>query len=216
MSLATRRLLGIAALLAVALVVSWAWTNPATRSAARACCLYRPSMALHHGRVWTVVTSAFLLVNPHPFGTTVLFSALVLVPYALRVGSGRALAVFLIGHVVTTLAVAVASGAGAVAGWAPAVRVFHATDVGMSAGLAAVAGALSADLARGSATERRVAALAALVVVGRLLVEPAQGRFLVGAEHLVALATGAGYEWHRRVHLRAERQLEARSAAGVA
>src|ERR1041384_1115549 len=82
MSLATRRLLGIAALLAVALVVSWAWTNPATRSAARACCLYRPSMALHHGRVWTVVTSAFLLVNPHPFGTTVLFSALVLVPYA--------------------------------------------------------------------------------------------------------------------------------------
>lgn len=197
-----RRVAGVLALLAIPITVSAAWTHAATRPAINACCMYRP-VVLTHGRLWTVLGSSVLLINPNPFGSTVLFSALVLVPFAALTGVKRAASVFLIGHVVTTAAVAAVVLPGNALGWQPAVQNFHLPDVGMSAGLAAVAGGLVAVAAR---RRRWVAVVLMIVFAARFAGEPAQGRYLVGLEHYIAAVVGYFLE----------RRLDTESAARAA
>jgi hypothetical protein len=186
------RLVAFTAFLAVPLIVSRAWVGPVGHGAARACCYYQP-VRLVHGDVWTVLGSAFLLVNPHPFGPTVLLTAAVFLPYVLTRGFGRALAVFISGHVAATVGPALAIITAAALHVDGAHRLLHHSDVGMSAGLAAAGGALGVVVIRErpAAGGLVLAALVAFFVLGT-----GRTAYLAQVEHALALVTGAGVEWH--------------------
>ena len=179
-----RRLAGVVAVAALAVAISVAHraSHPAV---VRFCCAYSPER-LAAGAWWTVFGSALLVVRLKLFGINTALLVGVVVPYAVRQGSRRALAVFFAGHVVATLAVAAVVLPLAAAGWHPAEVVRMEMDVGASAGVAAVAGAMAV-----SARRRRLGAalFAGLAVffAGHL----AAAHTLSEAEHLVALATGA-------------------------
>jgi hypothetical protein len=171
--------------------ISTAWVRPHLHAAARDCCYYKPTR-LAHGEVWTAVGSAFLLINPHPFGSTVLLTIAVLLPLAVVRGTRHAGLVFAVGHLTATLGAAVLILPGAALHVAAATRAAHMSDVGMSAGLAAAAGALSMHILR-----RRPAAgaLAVAAIAAFFWLSSEPSHYLVQGEHLAALATGALLEW---------------------
>ncbi len=186
-------------LLAVCLAISTAAHRPATAELVNACCRYFPQR-LTRGEVWAMIGSAFLL--PHmrlvPASLTML---LLFMPYALAAGARRALRTFFTGHVVATVAVAAVVLPGAAFGWPPAVVLSTRSDIGASAGLAAVAGATC--LLRGTRRAGPVMLAAVALAFGASL---AQGHRVIDVEHLVALATGAISEWKRRRQLHHRRR----------
>jgi hypothetical protein len=186
---AVRRIGGVLAVAVFAATVSWAYRGP-YHGAVRWCCGYTPAR-LAAGEWWPVLGSGLLVVRPNPFGVnTALLSGLVL-PYALREGSRRALRVFFAGHVAATLAVAAVVLPLAAWGWDPAETVRWHGDVGVSAGVAAVTGALAVSLHRRRLGVVVLAAPATFFAVLLVLTHT-----LSEVEHLIALAVGATL--HRR------------------
>jgi hypothetical protein len=147
---------------------------------------------LAHGHVLTLVTSAFVrdseltLLSVVGLGT-------VLGIAELRWGHRRMAAVFAGGHVGATLLVAAGLAVGAYHGWVPS-SWRAATDVGVSYGVVAIAGALTAEWPR---------ELRPLWVFGWLVVlsaELAAARTFTAAGHLCALLVGVACAaaWLRR------------------
>jgi hypothetical protein len=181
---AGRRVSGVAVVTALAVGISVAH-RAAHPALVRFCCAYTPDR-LAAGAWWTVFGSALLVVRLKLFGINTALLLGVVLPYTLRHGSRRALAVFFAGHVAATLAVAAVVLPLAAAGWHPAEVVRPELDVGASAGVAAVAGAMAV-----SARRRR---LGVVLLAGLALFFAAHlvaAHTLSEAEHLVALTTGA-------------------------
>jgi hypothetical protein len=184
---------GVAAVAALAVAISVAH-RAAHPALVRLCCAYSPER-LASGAWWTVFGSALLVVRLKAFGINMALLLGVVFPYALRQGSRRTLTVFFGGHVAATLAVAAVVLPLAAAGWHPAEVVKVQMDVGASAGVAAVAGAVAVSMRRRRSGAALFGGLA--VFFGAHLVA---AHTLSEAEHLVALATGAllAFRWERR------------------
>jgi hypothetical protein len=182
---------GTVGLLVVCRAISTAAHRPGTAALVTACCRYVPER-LTGGEVWTVVGSAFLLPDRRLI-PTIVTTILLFMPYAVAAGTGRALRTFFTGHVMATLAVAAVVLPGAALGWRPAVVLATRSDIGASAGLAAVAGA--SCLLPGT---RRVGPVVLAVIAIGFGTSLVQSHRVVDVEHLLALATGAVSEWNRR------------------
>ncbi|HVW33864.1 MAG TPA: hypothetical protein VHL53_15105 [Acidimicrobiia bacterium] len=154
------------------------------------CCGYSPA-GLAAGRWWTVAGSALLIVVLHPFGVNSVLLVAVVVPSVLRAGLGRTAVAFFAGHVTATLAVAAVVLPLAAGGWHPAEIVRVRYDVGASAGVAAVAGALAVSLA-----DRRWGAAVIGAFTADFLVRLGLSHTLAEIEHLIALAVGVAVGRH--------------------
>lgn len=167
------------------------------------CCAYSPDR-LAAGAWWTVPGSALLVVRLKLFGINTALLLGIVLPYALRQGSRRALAVFFTGHVAATLAVAAVVLPLAVAGWHPAEVVRMQMDVGASAGVAAVGGAVAVSVRR-----RRFGAALFVGLAVFFAAHLAIAHTLSEAEHLIALTAGAGLalRWRRRAEGRLPRRV---------
>jgi hypothetical protein len=185
-----RSLAGIAAVATLAAVVSLAYRGP-HHAAVHFWCSYTPAR-LAAGRWWTLPGSALLVVHLKLFGINTALLLGVVLPYAVREGSRRTLAVFFAGHAVATLAVAAVVLPLAGAGWGPAEVVRTQVDSGVSAGVAAVAAAVAVSMRRQGWGTLLLAGLAVFFAA-----HLATAHTLSEAEHLIALATGAalGRRW---------------------
>jgi len=185
------RLTGLAIFLFVPTVVSVLAQNRSTRGAVQFLCGYSPER-LVHGAIWTLPSSAFLLARLGTIGPTTILAAAVFMPFVLVSGVRKAALTFMVGHLVSTIVVLVVVVPAAALGWEVARHVYSAVDVGASAGLTAVAGAMCVMLAR-----RRPAfgiglgvALVGFFVVWEVIHGETAGRALADVEHLLAFATG--------------------------
>ena len=182
--------MGLAAMAGLAAVISAANRVP-HHPAVHLCCGYTPAR-LAAGAWWTVLGSALLIVNLHLFGVNTVLLVAVVLPYVLREGFRRAATVFFTGHGVATLALAAVVLPLAAWGWHPAEAVRVRVDVGSSAGVAAVGGALAVSLAGSLPGRRRrwggalFGTFAADFAVRLLL-----SHTLAEVEHLIALSIGA-------------------------
>jgi len=183
-----RSLAGVAVVAALAVVISLANRGP-HHAVVDFWCGYTPAR-LTAGHWWTLLGSALLVIHLQLFGINAGLLLGVVLPYAVREGSRRTLAVFFAGHVVATLAVAAVVLPLAAAGWGPAEVVRTQVDSGISAGVAAVVAAVAVSMRR-----RRLGALLlgalALFFAAHLVAE----HKLAEAEHLMAMATGAALAW---------------------
>jgi predicted transporter len=103
-----------------------------------------------------------------------------------RVGTVRTLGVFVLGHVGATVLTVCGLAVGVGMGWLPA-SLTHATDVGPSYGLAALAGVLAARVVR---RDRRRLAVGALLLA--LVVASVVGGDFTDVGHLIAALLGVG------------------------
>jgi rhomboid family protein len=181
---------GVAVVVALTAMVSWAHRGPYP-AAAHFCCGYTPAR-LAGGQWWTVLGSALLVAHLKLFGINTALLLGVVLPYAMREGSRRALAVYFAGHVAATLAVAAVVLPLAAAGWGPAEVVKTQIDAGVSAGLAAVAAAVAVSMRRRGWGVVLLGGLAVFFATPLVLAHT-----LSDAEHLMALATGVllGRRW---------------------
>jgi len=179
-----QRLAGVAVVATVVAAISMA-NRAGHHAVVHLCCAYTPAR-LAAGQWWTVPASALLVVRLNPFGINTVLLLGVVLPYAWREGSRRALAVFFAGHVAATLAVAAVVVPLAAWGWGPAVAQSSQLDVGVSAGIAAVAGAVAVTMRRRRLGIALLGALAAFFAAHLVAAHT-----LSEAEHLIAVATGA-------------------------
>jgi fumarate reductase subunit D len=184
------RLVGVATVVAMAAVVSTA-NRGAHHSVVHFCCGYTPAR-LAAGAWWTLLGSALLIAHLRLVGSNTVLLVGVLVPYGLRQGSRRTLAAFFTGHVLATLAVAAVVLPLAAGGWHAAEVVRGQLDVGVSVGVAAVAGALAVSLRRRRWRAALFGAFATFFATNLLLFHA-----LSDVEHLIGLAAGAllGRRW---------------------
>jgi hypothetical protein len=180
----------VAAVVVVMAVISAANGVP-HHPAVHLCCGYSPAR-LAAGAWWTVLGSGLLIVNLHLLGSDTALLLGVVLPYVWRDGLGRAAAAFFTGHVLATLAVAAVVLPLAASGWHPAEAVRVRVDVGSSAGVAAIGGALAVSLRRRSWSAALLGAFAADFLLRLVLFHT-----LAEVEHLVALSAGAllGRQW---------------------
>jgi len=178
------RLGGVAAVAALTAVISLGY-RAAPSGVAHSCCAYTPAR-LATGHWWTVLGSALLVVRLKLFGINTALLLGVVLPFAWRQGSRQTLGIYFGGHVAATLAVAAVVLPLAAAGWAPAVAQRHQLDVGVSAGIAAVAAAVAVTMRRRRLGVALLGALAAFFAAHLVAAHT-----LSEAEHLVAAATGA-------------------------
>jgi hypothetical protein len=136
-----------------------------------------------------------LVVHLRPLGSDTALLAFVVIPFVLRDGLRRAAAAFFAGHVGATLAVAAVVLPLAAGGWSPAEVVRARVDVGASAGVAAVAGALALSLRRRDGNRFGAVLLGAFAADFALRL--VLFHTLAEIEHLIALAIGAilGWRW---------------------
>jgi hypothetical protein len=190
------RFLGVAAFLTVPVTLSLLGAAGASHDEVHAVAGYSPER-LVHGAIWTVPLSALLLPNVRMIGPTTVFTIAFLVPYALIRGPLRAIVVFLAGHVVAILSVAVVAIGGHALDWATVAPLYRHLDLGAAAGLAAVVGALAGALL----TRSRLAGAVVLAgVAGFFLVALARSPGVVrdAAEVQQLLALGVGLAVERR------------------
>lgn len=152
------------------------------------------------GQVWTLVLSGLLPPKLGNIGLTTLLMTVVLVPYVLVRGPWRAVGRFLAGHVGATLAVAVFVLPAAALGSGGAAAVARTPDFGVSAGLAAVSGALVVVVWRRCnplAGGLLFAALFGFFAV-HLFTTTSLGHHLSETEHLIAAGLGIVLERRSR------------------
>ncbi|MEU4128924.1 rhomboid-like protein [Streptomyces wuyuanensis] len=139
------------------------------------------------------------LASPYALGLVLVLTAL-----ERRVGGPRAAAVFLAGHVTATLATEIPVGLWVMAGWLPETSL-HRLDYGISFGLLASAGALTA-LFRPLPRAAVLAGVSALLLLDLLAYEDPLSNW----GHPLALLTGlAGGPLVRRwAHVREQRRRE--------
>jgi hypothetical protein len=189
------RVAGIALVLAATGLITVLAHRRATSGVVNYLARYSPA-ALEHGRIVTLPASAFLVGRPRMLGPTTFFVVLLLVPYALAKGVGKAARAGLAGHCLSTLVIAAVALPGAALGWATANTVAHQADYGASAALAAVAGALAVLLfRRWPAAGLLVAGVVVWIFVSSLMKYADLGHNVADVEHLVAVAVGASIEW---------------------
>jgi hypothetical protein len=186
------RLLEVSTFLCIPTVVSLLAVAPATRHTISVLTGYKPLFL--PTRPQTLIGSAFYLPNIKMVGLTTVFTVALFLPYVLARGMGWALRVFLSGHVIATLAVAIVVVPGDWFGWRQAVHIVHSSDLGASAGLAACAGGLAILLGR------RWALLGGLLLAGltafflRDLAHTHGLNRMADIEHLIAVSVGVGLE----------------------
>ncbi|MFN8035293.1 MAG: hypothetical protein U0V73_05110 [Acidimicrobiia bacterium] len=190
------RMTGLALFLLVpAAVSSLALSRPGHR-VAWLLCGYSPER-LVHGEVWTLPASAFMLARLATIGPTTILVAVVFMPFVLVNGLRKAVWTFIVGHVGATLAVfaVVVPLAALGAPWAR--HVYLTRDVGASAGLMAVAGAMCVVLARRAPAlgVGLAVLLFGFFVVWEVVHGENAGRVLADVEHLLAFTIGAALEW---------------------
>jgi hypothetical protein len=191
------RLAGLVVLIAVPSAVT-ALADAHTRLAhdVRDLTDYSPDRLIH-GHAWTVITSGVVGPRLRDVHEMTIVLVAVLVPFALLCGAWQTVKVFLSGHILSTLAIAVVVLPGAALGWHTAYTAVHTIDNGVSAGLAAVGGALAVVAWRWSRALGGflLVALAAFLA-GMLIFKPFSfGRELSGIEHFIAVVVGAFVEW---------------------
>lgn len=162
---------------------------------------------LAHGRMSTLVTSAFVHESPFIAREWVVLGVL-LAAAEWSWGSRRLIAVFLAGHVGATLIVAAGLTASISMRWLPQ-SLAHSSDVGMSYGLMAVGGGLTGRLPR---LLRPVWAACWLADVTVALVS---GQTFTEAGHLIAFSIGlvVAASWVRR--MAAERPTPAAASSPI-
>jgi hypothetical protein len=193
------RVAGLLALIGVPTVLGLAVRHVATRSLVIALFHYSADRFVH-GRVWTLVLSGLLPPNPNNVGPTTIVMTAVLVPYVLLRGPWRAVGRFLAGHVVATLAVAALVLPAAAVGSGEAATVARTPDFGVSAGLAAVAGAMVIVLWRRQGPIAGGVLLAGVMglFAVRFLTTASLGHHLAESEHVIAAAVGLVLERRSR------------------
>ena len=152
------------------------------------------------GKVWTLVLSGVLPPKLDSIGDNTIVMTIVLVPYVLVRGPWRAVGRFVAGHIGATLAVAAVVLPAAALGSGDAAVVARAPDFGVSAGLAAVAGALVVVVWRRLGPVPGGLLLAGVVgfFVGHLLMTTSLGHHLSETEHLIAAGVGIVLERRSR------------------
>lgn len=186
------RLLEVSAFLCIPTVVSLLAIGSPTRSTISVLAYYKPLFLAT--RPQTLIGSAFYLRNIEMVGLTTVFTVALFLPYVLARGMGWSIRVFLTGHVVATLAVAIVVIPGDWLGWRDAIHVVHSSDMGASAGLAACAGGLAVLL------RRRWPVLGGLLLAGLYafflwkLFHTHRLNRMAEIEHLIALSVGVGLE----------------------
>ncbi len=191
------RLAGLLALIAApSLVTTFSRSHSSFANDVRDLCNYSPDRLLH-GYVWTVITSGLVTPRLRNVHQVTFVGLAVLVPFVLLRGAWETVKVFFSGHIVSTLVIAVIVLPGAALGWQTAHTVAHTIDNGVSAGLAAVGGALAVVAWRWSRPLGAVLLAAlAMFLGGMLIFKPFSfGREIAGIEHFIAIAVGAFVEW---------------------
>jgi hypothetical protein len=192
-----RRVPVLVLVLAVPLLIGALNRTHATHSIVHWLCSYSPSRFVH-GAIWTLPASALLEAQPSNLRLNTLVPMLIFTPYLLWVGVGPAVKTFFVGHIVATLTAASLILLGVLAGSGVANHLFTMPDNGVSAGLAATAGALGMLLWFSRARPLAAIVLGVVLVLftSRLASERLGGQ-LADFEHLVAIATGALLELRR-------------------
>lgn len=190
-----RRVAGLLALMAVPTALGLFARNAGAASVATVLFHYSPDRFVH-GWVWTLPLSGLVPPKLTNLGPNTIAMTIILVPYVLLRGAWRTVGRFFAGHVLATLAVAAVVLPGAAIGWRFASDIARAPDFGVSAGLAAVAGAMVVVSWR---RRGRVAGIATLVAVfgffaWRLLVAGPLSHYLSESEHVFAALAGIGVE----------------------
>jgi hypothetical protein len=107
--------------------------------------------------------------------------------------------VFFLGHISSTLIVAFGIVVGSALGWSTATNYYGARDMGISAGLAAISGALVVLLLASRAKVLGVLLLGASIwFFLHMMIGHPTGR-IAGIEHFLALAAGAAFELVARI-----------------
>lgn len=152
------------------------------------------------GQVWTLPLSGVLPPKLDSIGDNTIVMTIVLVPYVLVRGPWRAVGRFFAGHVGATLAVAAIVLPAAALGSSEAAAVARSPDFGVSAGLAAVAGALVVVAWRRVSPVAGGLLLAGVVgfFVVHLLTTTSLGHHLSETEHLIAAGIGIVLERRSR------------------
>jgi hypothetical protein len=157
---------------------------------------YSPKRFLH-GAAWTLPLSALINATVNHVSIAIGAMILLMAPYLILAGFPRMIVRFFAGHIGCTLVTLVAIVVTSAAGWATTTKLYSRSDVGVSAGLAAVGGAFVVLLWR---TRVRWLALPALAIplyfyTYRMGSEPAPG-LMADFEHLIAFAIGIAIEGH--------------------
>ncbi|MQY23737.1 rhomboid-like protein [Nocardia macrotermitis] len=140
---------------------------------------------LRHGRIATLVSSAFVIGDTDSTITNVPLAACLVALVELRFGALRAVWTFLAGHIGATLLVAVGLWVGIGMGWLPG-SLGDSEDVGISYGVMALFGSLIVVVPRG----RRIAwGLVWLVIAVQGVVDD---RDFTSVGHLLAYLIGTG------------------------
>lgn len=187
-----------------------------TRTTVRFLVGYSPKRFLH-GAAWTLPLSALINVTTTHMSIAIGLMFLLLAPYLILAGFPRTVVRFFAGHVGCTLAILVAIVVTSTAGWATATKLYSTTDMGVSAGSAAVGGAFVVLSWR---TRARWLALPALAIplyfyTYRLGTEAAP-RVMGDIEHLIAFAIGIAIEVHWPVRKWPERKWPERIGTALA
>jgi len=186
--------------LLILLVTTWVLATSSSSVAHQL--LLERSTNLHHlasDPVRVLIASAFFVTSPSQWFLWVVLFTLIAAPVEHRIGSGRTVAVFLIGHVGATLLTAMGLWL-ALRGDLVESSVVRAVDVGASYGFVALAGVLTYLLPR----RLRWAWVGALLIVVAVALALALSFTEFG--HLLALLTGlACFPLVPRAHRRGAR-----------
>jgi membrane associated rhomboid family serine protease len=181
-------------LVALPFVVAAANKWNTTHESVKLLVAYSPERFVH-GAVWTLPLSALITATVTHVRLDILVMILLMAPYLLLAGVLRTIVRFFAGHIGCTLFILIAIVAGSAAGWATATKLYSTSDVGVSAGAAAVGGAFAVLLWR---ARIRWLALPALAIplyfyTYRIATEPATA-LMADCEHLIAFAIGITIE----------------------
>jgi hypothetical protein len=202
-----RRIPVLVLVLAVPIAVGALERTATTHAFVNWLCSYSPSR-LVHGAVWSLPASALLEAQPAKLGPNTLVPTLIFAPYLLWVGAGPAIRTFFAGHIVATLSAAGVILLGVLAGSGVAHELYVLRDNGVSAGLAAAAGALGVLLWYTRARPLAAVVLAVVLVLFTYrIASESLSATLADGEHLVAIATGAAVEIRRRALAAGSRSL---------
>jgi hypothetical protein len=193
------RVAGLVAVIAVPTVLGLVVRDLGTGALVTTLFHYSPDRFIG-GQVWTLVLSGLLPPKPDSIGPNTIVMTIVLVPYVLVRGPWRAVGRFLAGHVGATLAVAAFVLPAAALGSTGAAAVARAPDFGISAGLAAVAGALAVVVWRRAGPVAGGLLLAGVLAffAVHLLITSSLGHHLSETEHLIAAGVGIVLERRSR------------------
>ena len=148
-----------------------------------------------HGAAWTLPLSALITATVTHVSLDIGVMVVLMAPYVVLAGVPRTVVRFFAGHIGCTLITLVVIVVTSAAGWATATKLYSTSDVGVSAGAAAVGGAFVVLLWR---TPVRWVAVPALAIPlyfysYRMGSELAPG-LMADVEHLIAFAIGIAIE----------------------